>query len=113
MKKRYVLTLVACLLGAGCTQYSAPELSRYSGEPLQISAEATPGVLDAEYRVFINGDMVIKKRSKTFGGTSQNFTGRWRGKRVLARATRVQNFLSAYTQIDVFIDGQLVETLTV
>lgn len=111
-----VLVLSSCLTLAAlsaCTQHSAPEVAQYQNEQLRIAAHVEPGMFDSELRLFINNKVVIKQRSQAFGGSSQNFEGNWRGRPVLARATRVQNLLSAYTQIDVFISGTLVETLTV
>ena len=100
-------------LMAGCATTSAPEVATYNGQQLQISATATPGMFDGQLELFINKEKVIDQRSKAFGGSSQTFEGTWNGLPVTARATRVQNMLSAYTQVDVFINGQLVETLTV
>ena|SRR6056297_3533697 len=98
---------------AACAQTSAPEVAQFNNERLQISATVTPGMFDGELKLFINEELVINQRSQAFGGSSQTFEGAWQGRQVTARATRVQNFMSAYTQIDVFIQGQLVETLTV
>ncbi|WP_141101986.1 hypothetical protein [Oceanicola sp. 22II-s10i] len=96
-----------------CTQQSAPETSNYRGERLVIEAEATPGLIDAEFVLKINGQTVIRDRTEPFGGSSQSFSGSYRGQQVMARATAVQKFFSAYTMIDVFINGEHVDTLTV
>jgi len=98
---------------AGCAHTSAPEIAHFNGQKLQISAEVNPGLFDGELTLFIDGDIVIKERSQAFGGSSQSFEGTWKGHQVTARATTVYNLLSHYTQIDVFIAGQLVETLTI
>ena len=98
---------------SGCVQTSAPEVTQYGNERLQIAAKVTPGLFDGELQLFINGQLVIKERSQAFGGSSQTFNGTWKGKQVVARATKVENFLSSYVMIDVFIGGQMVETLTV
>ena len=112
MRNFLAATLLAVLVAA-CTQQSAPEFAIYNGESIQIEVTSTPGLIDAEYVLKINGEPVIKQRSQAFGGSLQVFDGSWRGKKVSARTTRVQNMFSTYTQVDVFIDGQLVETLTV
>ena len=113
MKRRIFIGLAAASTVMGCVQTSAPEVTSYRGERLEIAASAKPGLFDAELVVSINGEQVINQRSQAFGGSSQTFSGVWRGRPVTARATRVQNFVSAYTQVDVFISGELVETLTV
>ncbi|WP_299165425.1 hypothetical protein [uncultured Tateyamaria sp.] len=113
MKSLLFCSALGLLMAAGCTQYSAPETAQYGNERLQIAAQIEPGMFDGELQLFFNGERVIQQRSQAFGGSAQNFEGRWEGKQVVARATRVQNFMSAYTQIDVFINGTLVETLTV
>lgn len=113
MKTQVLAFAVALTTLSACVTTSAPEITTYQGQRLQISAVVTPGMFDGELQLFINEQMVIKQRSQAFGGTSQSFEGSWNGRRVTARATRVQNMLSAFTQIDVFIEGQLVETLTV
>lgn len=109
-----VFLLAAVLsFAASCTTTSAPEVAYYDNEQINIQAEVQPGAFDGLLKLYINEQVVIEQRSKAFGGTSQTFRGVWRGKPVTARATMVQNMLSNYTQIDVFIDGTLVETLTV
>ena len=113
MIKRTIIAAAMLVAIAGCTQTSAPEFATYNGERIEVAATATPGLFNAGFIVTINGQTVIDDRTEAFGGSSQTFTGTWNGKNVTARATRVQNFVSAYTQIDVFIDGQHVETLTV
>lgn len=114
--KKLVVAATLALAGvttAACTQHSAPEVARFENQQIQISAQVTPGMIDAEFRLYIDGDLVIKQRSQPFGGSSQTFDGTWKSNRVMSRVTRVHNFMSQYHQIDVFIDGQLVETLTV
>ena len=113
MKRLLVCALLAVPCLSACVQSSAPEVTQFGNERLQISANLTPGLVDGELELFINGERVIKQRSQAFGGSSQSFQGNWKGKQVVARATRVENFLSSYTMIDVFIAGQMVETLTV
>jgi hypothetical protein len=113
MPFRIFAVLTMMLFVAGCAQTSAPEVAQFNNERLQISAKVTPGLFDGELKLFINEELVINQRSQAFGGSSQSFEGTWQGRQVTARATRVQNFMSAYTQIDVFIEGQIVETLTV
>lgn len=113
MRKPAFAALLAATLLVACAQQSPVEFTQYQGERLQIEAVATPGFANAEVKLLINGETVIKQRSQTFGGTSQTFEGSWRGKRVTARATRVSNFVSAYTMVDVFIAGEHVETLVI
>ncbi|MSU89734.1 hypothetical protein GE300_08895 [Rhodobacteraceae bacterium 2CG4] len=107
------LLLVAFLGLAACTQQSQEEYATVAGSRLAISAEMTPGVIDAKFVLRINGAPVINDRTEPFGGTSQNFSGSYDGRPVSARVTAVSKMFSAYTMVDVFIDGQLVETLTI
>lgn len=110
----FPLFLVLSFLGlSACTTTSAPEVGYYDGKPITIRAEVEPGLVDSNLNLYIQDELVVNQRSKAFGGSSQSFKGSWRGKPVIARATKIENFLSSYTQIDVFIAGQLVETLTV
>lgn len=114
MKKLLIsMMLGAVLLVTGCAQQSVPEMSQYNGQRIELLAKATPGLIDAEFILYINGKQVIKQRTKPFGGSSQSFKGSWNGRSVLARATAVRKFTSAYTMVDVFIDGVLVDTLVV
>jgi len=111
--KKISLAFGIVLFMSACAQQSIPEYSTYKNQKIQLDAVATPGLFDAEFTININGQEVIKSRSKAFGGSSQSFEGVWEGKTVVARATRVQKFASTYIMIDVFIDGTLVETLVV
>jgi len=113
MKYTIIIALAAVSFLAACAQESPVEFAQFNGERLQIEAIAKPGLIDAEVRLLINGETVIKQRSQAFGGSSQTFEGTWRGQRVTARATRVQNLVSAYTMVDVFIAGEHVETLVI
>ena len=107
------LALVALLIFGACAQQSAPEFATYQQGRIEIQAEVTPGLIDAEVRLIINGTEVINERSQAFGGSSQNFNGTWGDKHVTVRATRVHKMFSTYLLLDVFIDGTLVETLSV
>ncbi len=108
------IVVAAALAISACTQTSTPEIATFEGQRLTIQAEAKPLPLGAaEVMVKIDGETVINQKSQVFGGSSQTFNGSWNGRPVSARATRIQNFVSSYTQIDVFIGGQLVETLTI
>jgi hypothetical protein len=111
-KLKIALVVVAVAVSA-CASQSIPEFSTYNNEKIQLDAVAVPGLIGAEFTLNINGEEVIRAKSKPFGGSSQTFEGVWRGKPVIARATRVQKFASTYTMIDVFIGGELVETLVV
>jgi hypothetical protein len=113
MKKLATLSLVGALFLGACAQQSAPEFATYQQGRIQIQAEVTPGLIDSEVRLMINGTEVINERSQAFGGSSQNFNGTWDNKQVTVRATRVQTMFSTYLLLDVFVDGTLVETLTV
>jgi len=109
-----IISLLLCVgLLSACATTSAPEVAQFQGQNLKISAKATPGLFNGELQLFINDELVITQRSQAFGGSSQSFEGSWQGRNVTARATRVQNFISSYTQVDVFIQGRLVETLVV
>ena len=80
---------------------------------VDIRAEVEPGAFDGLLKLYIDDQLVINQRSKAFGGSSQSFTGTWRGKPVVARATQVSKMMSTYVMVDVFINGALVETLTI
>ena len=110
---KLALTLAALITLGACAQQSAPEFATYQQGRIEIQAEVTPGLIDAEVRLIINGTEVINERSQAFGGSSQNFNGTWGDKQVTVRATRVQKMMSTYLLLDVFIDGTLVETLSV
>lgn len=113
MKSVLIAFLVVFVGVSGCVQTSAPEMAQFKGQSIQLNAKVTPGLLDGELELYVNNELVIKERSQAFGGSSQTFTGQWRGKDVRARATQVTNMLSSYVMIDVFIDGVLVDTLTI
>ena len=100
-------------IAAACTQTAAPEFSTYNGERIRIDAEVDVGLVTGNVILRINDELVIEQKSEVFGGSSQTFKGTWQGKDVRARVTVVQNLFSTYRMIDVFIDGFMVDTLTV
>ncbi len=113
MKKLiFMFSLMVAAL-AGCTQHSVPETAYFKGQKHEVRAEVEPGAFDGLFKVYIDEELVINQRSKAFGGSSQTFVGSWKGMPVTARATAVQKMMSQYTIIDIFVDGQLIETLTV
>lgn len=112
LKKTYAAASIAILLTA-CAQTSAPEFATYEGERIEIAATATPNLFNSDIIITINGNTVIDDKTETFGGSSQTFTGNWQGKQVTARLTQVTNMFSNYVQVDGFIDGDHVETLTI
>lgn len=101
------------LVLAACTQQSQEEFATVDGSRISIAAELTPALIDAEFILRMNGETAIRGRTKPFGGTSQNFSGAYRGVPVSARITSVQKFFSNYVIVDVFYRGQLIETLTI
>ena len=100
-------------LAAACTQTAAPEFANFEGERIRIDAEVEAGLITGNLVLRINDEVVIEQQSEAFGGSSQTFKGTWQGKDVRARVTLVQNLFSTYRRIDVFIDGVMVDTLTV
>ena len=111
--RNFIVAAGLALALSACAQQSIPEFAVYGKEKLQLEATAVPGLIDAQFSLKINGEEVVRGRTVPFGGSSQSFEGVWQGKKVLARATRVQKWASTYTMIDVFIGGELVETLVV
>ena len=112
MLKKIVAIAGLAILVSGCVQSTAPEFTNYEGESIQVVASMTPGVLRSKLQVTFNGETVIDDTTQALGGPSQNFTGTWRGKTVTARTMMVQRMFSEYMQIDVFLDGRLIESLT-
>jgi hypothetical protein len=113
MKKVLTAAFLSVAALTACEQASVPEMTRYEGQALQLSAKMTPGLIDAEFKLYVDNELVINDRTQPFGGSSQTFEGTWKGKQVVARATSVQKFMTSYIMVDVFIDGTLVDTLTV
>jgi predicted oxidoreductase len=98
---------------SGCVTTSAPELALIDNRQVEVSASVTPGLVDGELTITFDNTVVIKQRSQVFGGSSQSFTGSYKGHKVTARATLIRNMFSSYTQIDVFYKGRLIETLVI
>ncbi len=113
MNKFFALLILITASISGCATTSAPEVGIYNGQQVSVSAKMIPGLIDSEVFLYIDNTLVIKDRTAPLGGSSQSLKGQWNGKPVVARLTQIENLLSSYTQIDVFVAGQLVETLTV
>lgn len=111
MKK--ILAIVLMLGLTACAQQSPTEYATMNGQRMALDAQMTPGFMDAEFILKVNGQTAIKQRSQPFGGTSQSFTGSYQGKQITARVTQVNKFFTTYMMVDVFYDGELVDTLTI
>ena len=111
MRKFSASLLFLCALLAGCGNQGAPVSVPWQNSRLEIQAEVLTRPLDASFKLYINGERVIKDTTKVGAGTFQNFSGIWQGQRVLARFSRKQFVVTSATCIDVFINGNLVETL--
>ena len=111
MKRLAIFLIIAVL--ASCTQQSQEEYASVNGSRLAISAEMTPGLVNAEFILRINGATAIKGRTQPFGGSSQTFSGVHQGRPVTARVTQVTKFFSQYVLVDVFYNGEHIETLTI
>lgn len=111
MKHLLVAAMLSITALGACTTASAPEMATYQNQKITLRAETDSA--NYTFRLFIDNDKVIDQSVQVFGGSSQTFNGVWRGKTVTARATRVSQFASSYVLVDVFINGEHVDTLTV
>ncbi|MFK7877180.1 MAG: hypothetical protein AB8B71_15590 [Paracoccaceae bacterium] len=108
----FVLPMWAIFLFlTGCAQQSPPISVPYNYERLEIMAIVQQWPLDARLQMSINGDLVIKETTLISSGTSQNLVGTWRGQQVMARMTRRNGLFAPAARIDVFIEGNLVQTI--
>ncbi|MEL6377695.1 MAG: hypothetical protein AAFQ04_10950 [Pseudomonadota bacterium] len=108
-----IIVALLLTLVVACTQSSPTSFATIDGQRVNVNAEISPGAFGKSFRLFINGDQVIDQRFKTFGGSSQNFNGSYRGNTVSARVTEVKKFFSNYQLVDVFYKGELVESLQI
>ena len=108
-----IFGVVLLLFLFACTSTSPVETAQINGQPVSIVAEGQPGVLTGTFVLKFNNTVVINERTKLFGGSSQTFNGRYQGKQVMARVTRVVSFLSERYVVDVFYNGQLIETTSI
>ena len=106
MKKLILATAVALAL-AGCAS-SIPEVSRYDGQTMTMQIRAT----QQHWELIIDGQVVANHPVVTWQ-SAINMNGVYKGKPVMARMYYRSNGWSAVYVADVFIEGQLVETLTI
>ena len=111
MKHLLVAALLSIIAVGACTTTSAPEMATYQNQKITLRAETDSA--NYAFRLFIDNEKVIDRSVEVFGGSSQTFNGVWRGRTVTARATSVTQWASSYVLVDVFINGEHVDTLTV
>ncbi len=111
MAKFLVAQLLLCAALCGCGNQSPPISSPWQNQNLEILAAVVTRPLDSSIKLSINGEPVINGTTEVGAGSAQNFMGNWRGNRVLARFSRQQSVFSSASRIDVFINGNLVETV--
>lgn len=102
--------LVAVFLMVACTSTSPVEMATINGQTISIVAEGEPGLIQGTFRLRFNGEAVIDQKTKPFGGSSQTFTGAYKSKPVMARVTKVVTLFSERYIVDIFYNGQLIET---
>ncbi|WP_417245320.1 hypothetical protein [Celeribacter sp.] len=102
----YKYVAVAFLLLAACAE-SIPEVSYYDGRNITIQMRATP---ESNWEVLIDGEIVVQEKTKAFS-TNETLHGMYKGKPVMVRRYLRSNGWTSTHVADVFIDGQLVETL--
>ena len=104
------LALFALLSTVACTSTSPVEMAVVNGERISISAEGELGFIQDIFRLKFNNELVIEQKTQPFGGSSQTFNGTFRGKPVMARVTKVVTLFSERYIVDIFYNGQLIET---
>lgn len=106
MKNLILSTAIALTLSA-CAQ-SIAETAQINGESTSIQVRATP---NNEWELLFDGQIVAKDSAKwTFDNTLH---GSYGGQPVMARLYYRSNGWSAHKVADVFVDGQLIETLVI
>ena len=80
-------------------------------ERLEFQAEVLNRPLDVEFRLFINGNPVVQAISEPTTRSRIAFEGLWRGQTVFVDLRRDINVLTTSNEIDIYISGNLVETL--
>ena len=104
-----ILTLSMLLFS--CTTTAPSEVAYYEGEKIKIDAVGETRLLSGHLLLKINDEVVIDEENTSFA-SSHTFEGSWKGKPVRARATAVSTMFTSYIMLDVFIDGELVDTLS-
>jgi hypothetical protein len=107
---KYIKLAIAAgiILISSCAQ-SIPETTNFNGKAMTMHLKATTG---AAWEFYINGELVIHHKIKAFEGMPV-MNGTWRGKPVMIKMQMVSSGWTTMKTADVFIDGQLVETLVV
>jgi hypothetical protein len=100
--------LAGTILLSSCAT-SIPETTNYNGKPMIMQVKARPG---AVWEFYIDGQLIMEKQANVFEGMPV-MHGTWKGKPIMVKLQMVSNGWSAMKTADVFIDGQLIETLVV
>ena len=93
---------------SACTT-SVPEVTRYEDETLTITMRALEGQYNM-WQITFNNEPVITARGG-FWTLDKPLIGTWRGKQVMARKYYRGNGWVSNLVADIFVDGELIETL--
>lgn len=93
---------------AACAE-SIPEIAHYNGQSVTIQLRATPA---NEWELLIDNDIVVKQKVEPFS-TNETLRGTYKGKPVMVRRYFRSNGWTQAHVADVFIGGQLIETLVI
>ena len=105
--KRTILSLIAAASLAACAQ-SVAETSYVNGNATVMQIRATP---EAEWELLMDGQVVAKDGvGMTFDNTLH---GSYKGQPVSARLYYRSNGWTSHKVADVFVNGQMVETLII
>ena len=113
---RNCILLASCLAISACFKVkSEPEFALFNEQKIALEAYMEPGVLTTTLTVIIEKEVVIDAAEKAFytGGEPETFASSWRGKPVRVILSAVNKPFSSYMKVDIYIDGQFVDTVVI
>ncbi len=93
---------------AACAE-SIPEIAHYDGRNISVQMRSTP---ESNWELLIDGEIVVQQKIKAFR-TNETLHGSFNEEPVLVRRYIRSNGWTSTHVADVFIGGQLVETLVI
>ena len=102
------LLFVMVLAVAGCAE-SIPEISYVNGQTVMMQFRATP---ENNWELLIDGEIVVQQKTTVFS-SNETLTGTYKGDPVMVRRYYRSNGWVLTHVADVFVGGQLVETLVI